>query len=35
MNSHHTAKLGGGDTSFNPRLRTVVDKALANNMTRR
>lgn len=28
------AKLGGGDTSTNPRLRTAVDKALSSNMTR-
>lgn len=28
------AKLGGGDISANPRLRTAVDKALTNNMTR-
>ncbi|MDP0383776.1 YebC/PmpR family DNA-binding transcriptional regulator [Glaesserella parasuis] len=28
------AKLGGGDTSSNPRLRAAVDKALSNNMTR-
>lgn len=28
------ARLGGGDAGSNPRLRAVVDKALANNMTR-
>lgn len=28
------AKLGGGDTATNPRLRAAVDKALSNNMTR-
>ncbi|RIY31957.1 YebC/PmpR family DNA-binding transcriptional regulator [Psittacicella hinzii] len=28
------AKLGGGDVGSNPRLRTAVDKALSNNMTR-
>jgi YebC/PmpR family DNA-binding regulatory protein len=28
------AKLGGGDVSANPRLRTAVDKALGANMTR-
>lgn len=28
------AKIGGGDTATNPRLRTAVDKALASNMTR-
>ena len=28
------AKQGGGDTSTNPRLRLVVDKALSSNMTR-
>lgn len=28
------AKLGGGDVSANPRLRTAVDKALSSNMTR-
>lgn len=28
------AKIGGGDVSANPRLRTAVDKALSNNMTR-
>ncbi|PCJ42222.1 MAG: YebC/PmpR family DNA-binding transcriptional regulator [SAR86 cluster bacterium] len=28
------AKLGGGDVADNPRLRAVVDKALAANMTR-
>lgn len=28
------AKLGGGDLGSNPRLRTAVDKALSNNMTR-
>lgn len=28
------AKLGGGDPAGNPRLRTAIDKALANNMTR-
>lgn len=29
-----SAKLGGGDLDSNPRLRTAVDKALAQNMTR-
>lgn len=29
-----SARLGGGDTSSNPRLRAVVDKALTQNMTR-
>ncbi len=28
------AKIGGGDTAANPRLRAAVDKALASNMTR-
>ena len=28
------AKLGGADVGSNPRLRTAVDKALSNNMTR-
>ena len=28
------ARIGGGDTASNPRLRTAVDKALAANMTR-
>ncbi|AEC16303.1 YebC/PmpR family DNA-binding transcriptional regulator [Gallibacterium anatis] len=28
------AKLGGADVGANPRLRTAVDKALSNNMTR-
>src|SRR5688572_27399867 len=28
------ARMGGGDTTNNPRLRTVVDKALTANMTR-
>lgn len=28
------AKLGGGDTGSNPRLRAAVDNALSNNMTR-
>ncbi|QDJ12567.1 YebC/PmpR family DNA-binding transcriptional regulator [Mergibacter septicus] len=28
------AKLGGADVAANPRLRTAVDKALSNNMTR-
>lgn len=28
------AKIGGGETATNPRLRTAVDKALASNMTR-
>ena len=28
------AKIGGGDVSANPRLRSAVDKALSNNMTR-
>jgi len=28
------AKMGGGDSSSNPRLRAAVDKALSNNMTR-
>lgn len=28
------AKIGGGDTGANPRLRAAVDKALASNMTR-
>lgn len=28
------AKLGGGDTSANPRLRTALDNALSNNMTK-
>ncbi len=28
------AKLGGADPSANPRLRTAIDKALLNNMTR-
>lgn len=28
------ARLGGGDTGTNPRLRAAVDKALSNNMTR-
>lgn len=28
------AKMGGGDSSNNPRLRAAVDKALTNNMTR-
>ncbi len=28
------AKIGGGELSANPRLRTAVDKALASNMTR-
>ena len=28
------AKLGGGDSSSNPRLRAAIDKALSNNMTR-
>lgn len=27
-----SARLGGGDSSANPRLRTAVDKALSNNM---
>lgn len=29
-----SAKIGGGDTASNPRLRTAVDKALGQNMTR-
>jgi YebC/PmpR family DNA-binding regulatory protein len=29
-----SARLGGGDVSTNPRLRAVIDKALAANMTR-
>lgn len=28
------AKLGGGDANSNPRLRTAIDKALAQNMTK-
>lgn len=28
------ARTGGGDPSSNPRLRTAIDKALSNNMTR-
>lgn len=28
------AKLGGGDPDANPRLRTAIDKALSNNMTK-
>ncbi|MFT4580687.1 MAG: YebC/PmpR family DNA-binding regulatory protein [Gammaproteobacteria bacterium] len=28
------ARLGGGDTGANPRLRTAVDNALSNNMTK-
>ncbi len=28
------ARMGGGDASTNPRLRTAIDKALAGNMTR-
>ncbi len=28
------ARLGGGDTAANPRLRTAVDNALGNNMTK-
>ncbi|HET9843767.1 MAG TPA: YebC/PmpR family DNA-binding transcriptional regulator [Gammaproteobacteria bacterium] len=28
------ARLGGGDATSNPRLRTAIDKALASNMTR-
>ncbi|MFP3029299.1 MAG: YebC/PmpR family DNA-binding transcriptional regulator [Arsenophonus sp.] len=28
------ARLGGGDAASNPRLRTAIDKALYNNMTR-
>ena len=28
------ARLGGGDAASNPRLRAVVEKALAANMTR-
>ncbi|UAJ65285.1 YebC/PmpR family DNA-binding transcriptional regulator [Candidatus Schneideria nysicola] len=29
-----TVKLGGADTNTNPRLRTIINKALSNNMTR-
>jgi len=29
-----SARLGGGDTASNPRLRAAVDKALGNNMTK-
>ena len=29
-----SARIGGGDTASNPRLRAAVDKALTNNMTR-
>lgn len=29
-----SAGIGGGDPSTNPRLRTAIDKALSNNMTR-
>jgi transcriptional/translational regulatory protein YebC/TACO1 len=28
------ARLGGADPKSNPRLRTAIDKALVNNMTR-
>jgi len=28
------AKMGGGDSDANPRLRTAIDKGLAGNMTR-
>ncbi|MGD8940867.1 MAG: YebC/PmpR family DNA-binding transcriptional regulator [Gammaproteobacteria bacterium] len=29
-----SARIGGGDPASNPRLRTAIDKALGNNMTR-
>ncbi|WP_158379767.1 YebC/PmpR family DNA-binding transcriptional regulator [Candidatus Williamhamiltonella defendens] len=29
-----SARLGGGDSASNPRLRTAIDKALSHNMTR-
>ena len=28
------ARMGGGDTSSNPRLRAAIDNALSNNMTK-